>query len=189
MARAKTAQIPSDDELRRLYPRLLLGAYWRLAYLDLLHEVDADDVVQDAFETLLTGKCPRDVDVSAFLFNRVRQAVFNRARSRQTRLEQLIADDELFDAPSPDPLPDVLVDDLALSREVFAQLAGLAGDDAEVRGLLNAYASGLRKRGEICAELGISADQLRQARRRLNRRVAQLPDELVAAVVDRLRSA
>lgn len=189
MARKRTVQIPSDDELKRLYPRLLLAAYWRLAYLDLLHEVDAEDIVQDSFESLLVGKCPPDVDVSAFLFNRVRQAAFNRARSRQGRLERLAESDDVFDVASAEPSPDVLVDDLTLSRAVRARLAALAADDDEVCRLVDAYASGLKTRGEICAELGISADQLRQARRRLNRRVAQLPKELVAAVVDHLGRA
>lgn len=73
MAGGQSATIPDDESLRRLYPRLLLGAHRRLAYMDVLHETTAEDVVHDALEALLEGKCPQHINVDAFLFNRIRR--------------------------------------------------------------------------------------------------------------------
>lgn len=187
MARSETGKIPDDDALRRLYPRLLLGAQRRLAHMDLLHETSPEDLVQDALEALLSDKCPPDVDVEGFLFNRIRQAASNRARNRQARDAKL--GDEPLGCALPAPPPDVVSDDHTLAHEVRSRLYAAVSDDDDVRCLLNAYESGLRKPADIRQELAMSADQLRRARRRLNRRLGELPQDLVAAVVDHLRRA
>ncbi len=117
------------------------------------------------------------------------QAVSNRARNRQAREEKLTDNDAPAGCALPAPQPDVIADDHTLASRVRALLVDVAHEDNDVARLLDAYVSGLRKPADICRELDMSATQLRCARRRLNRRLEQLPRGLLAAVYDHLRRA
>lgn len=179
--------LPSDEELLRVHPRLLLAAQRRLRAANLLGETTAEDVVQDAYLALLERSPPADVELDAFLFTTIKQLVANHSRASRARDARRAPIDHELGMGAPPRAPDKVALDHQLANEVRDHLYRALARDSEVLMILAAYEQGIFKASDIREDLGFTREQYRHARRRLTLKLDELPKHLVDAVTDHLR--
>jgi hypothetical protein len=172
--------------------RLLEFANRRTAMLRVVGiSVAADEAkifVQDAISDTLTRVAvwqPGNVPLWLHLRGVVRRRSWARlAQARKNRslsLEQLgdqfgpIANASQTGEQAP-PLPDQRRGALEVIHQVINGLTERSADDAAVRLLLDAYCDGATTRAEVIEQSGLSAEDYVNARRRLDRMLAALPE-------------
>lgn len=180
-------ELPPDDELLRVHPRLLLAAQRRLRAANLLGETTAEDVVQDAYLAFLERNPPADIELDAFLFTTIKQLVANHSRASRARDARCAPTDHELGMGAPPRGPERVALDHQLVDAVRDHLYKAAARDPEVLMILAAYEQGILKASDIRADLGFTREQYRHARRRLTRKLDELPKHLVDAVTDHLR--
>ncbi len=194
MAHASKGQVPDEDErsreIRALYPRLLRHALKKLSRFGV--SGDPADVVHEAILSLADEKCPRGVPVEAFLKVKILNIVGNQARHQQRVPITFMAevdDDALslgalkYGNPGP-AAPDESADERRIAGEVFSRLSQAAdqADDIEVGLVLEAFKEGTTVRAELAAYVGVPANKVDAAKRRLETLCKNLPGGLKEAV-------
>jgi hypothetical protein len=197
-------------ELEQLSPdarrRVLRFARRRTRILAGVGEPIAGDepsiLVQDAITDTLVGVVAWDrkrVDLEGHLCNVVRTRTWNRAQRarKQVRvsLESFMDDDdapviaESIDsnhAPTP---ADASLARAQVVNQLCDELRPRAAGDTSLIAILEAYEAGVYKRQEVMVLTGLPLTEFLNARRRLDRMLAALPDELRSAALETMREA
>jgi DNA-directed RNA polymerase specialized sigma24 family protein len=159
---------PSKEELREAY-----AAAMALAMAITRSKQRADEVVQDAFERLLTtrrwdrGKGPLDVH----MMGAVRSLLSNAHRSAVPRKEATAHEafqDEAAGRRTESPEHQALEHAEAVERQASAasaldRLTERVSGDPVASGVLRCRAEGLQKAGDIAAALGVPVEQVYRA--------------------------
>lgn len=192
------------EEIRKLYPELLVWANRWIAACRLQGKLEAGDLVQGALRALLEDKCPAGVSPRGFLKQRIKQAATNRARHHHkfpsTPYHPTDDDDgtvgELADTTSESADAAALrterVGTTAKVMDFLLEKATNANDE-EVFSILGAFQNDAYagdgekvKRARILEQTGLSAQKYQAALKRLETMLKDLPPELHADVMEEL---
>jgi len=164
-------------------------------------EDEGEILVNDAVADTLTGVVIWDherQELGAHLRDVIRTRTWNQMK-RARRLGHVSLDDDDSESAShgvatasmagehaPDR-PDDVVSDRDVIAKFFVALADRAAGDADVLALLDPYREGVVERRDVIEGSGISAVAFVNARRRLDRMLADMPDELRAESLAAMR--
>ena len=156
---------------------------------------DADMMVRDAITDTLTRVVrwePERVSLEQHLrlvmktrsLNRLRQVKRTPHKSMEDSVDGEITVAAASAARAARPQETIEINEVA--QRVMSTVRERAAGDADVARLLDAYADGCCERGEVIARTGMTATAYVNARRRLDRMLAALPDEIEENVRDTL---
>jgi DNA-directed RNA polymerase specialized sigma24 family protein len=153
------------------------------------HEQIVHDAIADTLS--LEVAWDRRVKMELHLFNVVRRRLWNALRRANTRARvPLDALDTEHDAArvSRDGEPEASLGRAQVTRRLFRVVRERAADDPAVLSILDAYQAEESDRRAVMARAGLVVPEYVNARRRLDRLLAGLPDELRSAALAAMRN-
>ncbi len=197
------ARVGDANEIKALFPELLLYANRWVDVCRLRGQCDPRDFVQQSVMQLYSGYCPATVSTIAFLKNTIKQRVTNHVRHLKKHPRVAIDADETDDAPDasvllvtdlPSPESALIHRDLiSVTAATVDALMNLAVNDSDVSMILMAFQDEAYlgddnsvKRAAVLTATGLSASDYQAAIKRLHTLLGKLPPELLSNVADHL---
>lgn len=154
----------------------------------------ADDehehIVHDAIIDTLYGVVAwdRSIEIEIHLHNVVKRRLSNRIRRARKQMHVSIdasTDDEgTLAVASRDSPPEASLGRLQVTQQLYLTVRELVAGDTALLSILDAYKGEVSQRRAVMAMTGLGLPEFVNARRRLDRVLAALPDELRGAAVE-----
>lgn len=183
----------SSATLQKLIQFAKRGAY-KLALAGVpIASDEHEQIVHDAIADTLSFEVTWDrrVRVELHLFNVIRRRIWNALRSAQKKvrvqLEDLDTEEDASTVRHGAEL-EAALGRAQVTQQLYRVLRERAAPDAEVLSMLDAYSAGVTDRREVMAWTGLALPEVINARRRLDRLLDGLPDELRSAALAAMRN-
>jgi hypothetical protein len=152
------------------------------------HQQLVHDAIADTMSLVVTWN--RSLDIEVHLYNVISSRIKNGLRSAKKKvrveLDALDTDEAAAMVRRGSEL-EAALGRAQVTQQLYRELRARAASDPEVLSMLDAYHAEVTDRREVMAQTGLTLPEFVNARRRLDRLIAALPDELRRAALAAMR--